>query len=245
MNSPDAIVDKQTCLGVIPARGGSKGLPGKNIRLLDGKPLIEYSIEAALKSGCVTRVVVSTDDESIAHVARLAGAEVPFLRPAELATDEAKSIDVLRHAVQHYEEKGHHHEHVLLLQPTSPLRTATDIREAMKQFLQSDADSLQSIAPARTHPYLLRQRTGIGQLTPYLEAEFHLRRQDLEKVYELNGALYLMKRNLLMEQGKIVGASNQGYIMPAERSIDIDTLWDFQLAEWILRYPDRNGEISL
>lgn len=238
MSTHPVTAGEPTCLAVIPARGGSKGLPGKNIRPLNGKPLILYSIEAALESGIVTQVVVSTDDEAIADVARHAGAEVPFLRPAELATDEAKSIDVLRHAVQYYEENGQQYDYILLLQPTSPLRTATDIREAMKQFIYCGADSLQSVASARTHPYLLRQRSDAGQLSPYLEAESHARRQDLTELYELNGAIYLMKRGLLMEQGKIVGASNQGFIMPAERSVDIDTLWDFRLAEWILQHTD-------
>ncbi|MFM9279947.1 acylneuraminate cytidylyltransferase family protein [Paenibacillus jiagnxiensis] len=235
MSALSIIEDKLTCLAVIPARSGSKGLPGKNIRPLNGKPLIVYSIEAAAESGCVTQVVVSTDDEATANIARDAGAEVPFLRPAELATDEAKSIDVLRHAVQYYEENGQHYDYILLLQPTSPLRTATDIREAMKQFVYSGADSLQSIAPARTHPYLLRKRSDARQLSPYLEAESHARRQDLTELYELNGAIYLMKRDLLMEHGEIVGSSNQGFIMPAERSVDIDTLWDFRLAEWVLQ----------
>ncbi|MEN1989186.1 acylneuraminate cytidylyltransferase family protein [Paenibacillus hubeiensis] len=242
MRAKSVIAGKPTCLAVIPARGGSKGLPGKNIRLLNGKPLIVYSIEAALKSGCVTRVVVSTDDESIADVARHAGAEVPFLRPAELATDEAKSIDVLRHAVQFVEENGQQYDCILLLQPTSPLRRAGDIKEAMNQFLQSGADSLQSVTPARTHPYLLRLRSDTGQMSPYVVAEAHARRQDLTALYELNGALYLMKRDLLIKQEQIVGASNQGFVMPPERSVDIDTLWDFRLAEWMLQHPDENGE---
>jgi CMP-N,N'-diacetyllegionaminic acid synthase len=241
MNRERSTLTTNTCLAVIPARGGSKGLPGKNIRLLKGKPLIVYTIEAALESGCVRNVVVSTDDEMIADVARGAGAEVPFLRPAELATDEAKSIDVLKHAVQYFENRRQNYEHILLLQPTSPLRTAKDIQKAMGQFLQSGADSLQSITPAQTHPYLLRQRSNTGQLNPFFQIEDHIRRQELTELYELNGALYLMKRDLLMESGQIVGPSNQGYIMPVERSVDIDTLWDFRLAEWTLQEFDESG----
>ncbi|OWR27593.1 flagellar modification protein B [Saccharibacillus sp. O23] len=223
------------CLAIIPARGGSKGLPGKNIRPLDGKPLIVYSIEAALLSGCVDEVMVTTDSPAIADIARSAGARIPFMRPDHLASDQSKSIDVLRHAISFYEENLHRtFSSVLLLQPTSPLRDQADIRKAFKQFEDSGAESLQSVCPAATHPYLLRTFEG-GRLSPYWIEQPHLRRQDLQEVYALNGAIYIMKRDLVMERNSIVGDHNTGYVMPKERSIDIDDLLDFQIAEILIR----------
>lgn len=221
------------CLAVIPARGGSKGLPGKNIRLLHGKPLIQYSIEAALNSGCVDEVVVTTDSEQIAHVSSQAGATVPFIRPAELATDEAKSIDVLTHAVEFYEQtRNQWFDFIMLLQPTSPLRNAMDIKEAYTTFLNNQADSLQSVTLSGVQPYLLREMDN-GQLTPYLKGEKeHLRRQDLKELYALNGAIYIVKRDLLMKSDTLVGPRNYGYMMPKERSIDIDDEFDLKMAEF-------------
>lgn len=225
---------EEACLAIIPARGGSKGLPGKNIRPLKGKPLIAYSIEAAYASGCVDEVAVSTDSSEIAEVAKAAGARVPFLRPDALSSDEAKSIDVLRHAVLFYEQTlKRRFSTILLLQPTSPLRTGDDIAQAFAQFRQSGADSLQSVSPAECHPYLLRTLKE-GRLESYEQQEVHLRRQDLEEVYALNGAIYIMKRELLIEQQRIVGARNTGYVMPRERSVDIDDRIDFRIAEVLL-----------
>ncbi len=230
------MMSNHKCLAVIPARGGSKGLPGKNIRLLHGKPLIQYSIEAALNSGCADEVVVTTDSEEIAHVSGQAGAAVPFIRPAELATDEAKSIDVLKHAVEFYEQTQNQcFDVIMLLQPTSPLRNAMDIKEAYKIFLDHQADSLQSVTLSGAQPYLLRELDN-GQLTPYLKGEReHLRRQDLKELYALNGAIYIVKRDLLMDSGILVGRHNYGYIMPKERSVDIDDEFDLKMAEFFWR----------
>ncbi|AUS28881.1 acylneuraminate cytidylyltransferase family protein [Paenibacillus sp. P2(2022)] len=224
------------CLAVIPARSGSKGLPGKNIRLLHEKPLIQYSIEAALNSGCVDEVVVTTDSEDIARVSSQAGAAVPFIRPAELATDVAKSIDVLKHAVEFYEQtKNQYFDVIMLLQPTSPLRNALDIKEAYTLFLNNQADSLQSVNLSGEQPYLLREMDN-GKLTAYLKDEReHLRRQDLKELYALNGAIYIVKRDLLMNSDTLVGPHNCGYIMPRERSVDIDDEFDLKMAEFFWR----------
>lgn len=224
------------CLAVIPARGGSKGLPGKNIRLLHDKPLIQYSIEAALNSGCVDEVVVTTDNEDIARVSSQAGAAVPFIRPAELATDMAKSIDVLKHAVEFYEQtQNHFFDVIMLLQPTSPLRNALDIKEAYTLFLNNQADSLQSVTLSGVQPYLLREMDN-GKLTSYLKDEKeHLRRQDLKELYALNGAIYIVKRDLLMNSDTLIGPRNCGYIMPRERSVDIDDEFDLKMAEFFWR----------
>ncbi|WP_404519443.1 cytidylyltransferase domain-containing protein [Paenibacillus sp. RC58A] len=224
------------CLAIIPARGGSKGLPGKNIRLLHDKPLIQYSIEAALNSSCVDEVVVTTDSAEIAHVSGQAGAAVPFIRPAELATDEAKSIDVLKHAVEFYEQTlDQFFDVIMLLQPTSPLRNAMDIEEAYTIFSRNQADSLQSVALSEVQPYLLREMDN-GRLTSYLKGEReHLRRQDLKELYVLNGAIYIVKRDLLMNSGTLIGPNNCGYIMPKERSVDIDDEFDLKMAEFLWR----------
>ncbi|TKH33154.1 acylneuraminate cytidylyltransferase family protein [Paenibacillus polymyxa] len=224
------------CLAVIPARGGSKGLPGKNIRLLHDKPLIQYSIEAALNSGCVNEVVVTTDNEDIARVSSQAGAAVPFIRPAELATDVAKSIDVLKHAVEFYEQtQNQFFDVIMLLQPTSPLRNALDIKEAYTLFLNNQADSLQSVTLSGVQPYLLRKMDN-GKLTSYLKDEKeHLRRQDLKELYALNGAIYIVKRDLLMNSDTLIGPRNCGYIMPRERSVDIDDEFDLKMAEFFWR----------
>ncbi|WCT55362.1 acylneuraminate cytidylyltransferase family protein [Paenibacillus kyungheensis] len=230
------------CLAIIPARGGSKGLPDKNIRLLNHKPLIQYSIEAALKSTCITEVIVTTDSPRIAEVARDAGATVPFLRPEELSTDEAKSIDVLEHAVDFCEQQlKQYYPYIMLLQPTSPLRQVQDIEQAFATFLQYEADSLQSVTLSSSHPYLLRELQD-EQLVPYLKhQDSHLRRQDLQDVYALNGAIYIMKRDLLCIDHSLVGARNYGYIMPEERSIDIDTDFDLKLAQFMLTTNDRSN----
>ncbi|MBT2282010.1 acylneuraminate cytidylyltransferase family protein [Paenibacillus polymyxa] len=224
------------CLAVIPARGGSKGLLQKNIRSLGGNPLIEYTIEAALKSGCMDGVLVSTDNDEIARIAKLAGADVPFLRPVELATDEAASIDVLKHAVHFYELKQNHHfQYIMLLQPTSPLRNDYDIREAYQLFITHKADSLQSITLADTHPYLLREWNQ-GIIQPYLKDQAgNLRRQELPELYMLNGAIYIIKRDLLMIENLMVGPNNIGYIMPKERSVDIDDEMDLKWAEFLMQ----------
>ncbi len=223
------------CLAVIPARGGSKGLPDKNIRILAQKPLIEHSIVAALNSRYIQEVVVTTDSSKIAEVAKQAGASVPFLRPSELSTDTARSIDAVKHAVGFYEEKlKRYFSHIILLQPTSPLRQSFDIDQAFEVLLQNDADSLQSVCEAETHPYLLRTIKD-DHLTPYLAHEMeHKRRQDLDHLYALNGAIYIVKRDVLMRDDALIGVKNCGYVMPRERSVDIDSEMDLKLAEFYL-----------
>jgi len=227
----------ENCLAVILARGGSKGLPNKNIIFLGHKTLIEYSIHAALESKYVEEVVVSTDSPSIAEVAKNAGASVPFLRPRELASDTARSIDAVKHAVRFYEEElNRHFSYIILLQPTSPLRVTLDIDLAMELFIQNNADSLQSVIEVDTHPYLLRTMDQ-GKLSSYLynEADHHKRRQDLEPVYALNGAIYIVKRDVLMCEDTLIGKNNYGYVMPKERSLDIDSELDLRIAAELLK----------
>lgn len=217
-------------LAVITARGGSKALPRKNVLPLAGRPLILWTVEAALNARHVDRVIVSTDDGEIAAVARAAGAEVPFLRPAELATDTATSVDVLRHAVG--ECPGH--AHIVLLQPTSPLRTAADIDAAFELMQRTGSLSCASICEAEEKPWIMYLTDDEGRIVPLLPQRPGSRRQDFPPVYRLNGAIYLAQTKWFLSTGQLIGSGTLGYVMPLERSVDIDTRSDFDKAELIL-----------
>lgn len=224
-----------TTVALIPARGGSKGIPRKNIRPFCGKPLLQWTIDAALASDCVTQVVVSTDDLEIAHLARSCGAEVPFLRPAELATDSAPGIAPVLHALELLPQVTD----VLLLQPTSPLRTSADIEAIAALRQQAGRRSAVSLTPSAKHPawmYSLRQDQ---QLDPLLQLDGAHCRQQLPPAYVLNGALYLASRDFLLREQAFIGADTVGYVMTAERSVDIDTPLDWQWAEFLMELQQR------
>jgi len=222
-------------LALITARGGSKGVPGKNIRMLGGVPLIVHSIRSALECReLFYRVIVSTDDEEIANISREAGAEVPFIRPAELASDQAKSWPVLQHAVQWVEENdGIKLDWVFLLQPTAPFRNAEDVRAAMGLALGGDCDSVISVVRVLAEHPALMKRIENETLVPFNVPEPEgTRRQDYRpKAYMRNGAIYITKRDVLMEQDSIWGDTIRPYVMPEERSISIDTETHFAIAE--------------
>ena len=225
-------------LALVPARGGSKGVPRKNIRPLAGKPLIAWSIEAAARSRCVTRTLLSTDDPEIAAAGRQCGAEAPFLRPEELALDATPQLAVVEHALEwlRSHEGGYVPDYVLLLQPTSPLRTSADIDAAVELARCRKAEAVVSVCPADPHPRWCCKISGTGVLTPYLESEdMPDCRQDLPPAFALNGAIYLVTPGRLRQEQSFVPQGAQAYIMPPERSLDIDTAWDFRLAELILR----------
>ena len=223
-------------LRVITARGGSKGLPRKNILQIAGKPLIAYTIDAALGASFLDRVVVSTDDEEIAKVARQYGADVPFLRPHDLAGDEASIYRVLIHAVQWLgEHQNWHADYILLLQPTSPLRRAEDIDGSITLALEKDADGVVSLYEARPHPYQTKRLTEDGRILQFISQSKPIeRRQELPPAYAVNGAIYLVKRSILLEQETFYTERTLAYLMPPERSLDIDSRWDFYLAELVL-----------
>ena len=218
-------------LAIIPARGGSKGIPRKNIKTLAGKPLIGWTIDAAKKAGCVDHIVVSTEDEEIAAVARGLGADVPFMRPSELAEDETPGIDPILHAIKNLPS----YEWVLLLQPTSPLRSSLDIEGIWQLCQSSAAPSAVSITKVSKHPCWMYQYSNQGQLRPFISGCSDItRRQDLPAAYALNGALYLAKTQWLLQQGSFIGPETIGYIMPQERSVDIDTEQDIRWAEFLI-----------
>ena len=222
-------------LGVIAARGGSKGLPGKNILPLAGKPLIAWSVLAAKEAKSLGRCVLSTDDNTIAEAARQAGAEVPFMRPPEFATDGAGMVGVLQHAVRWLEqEEKTRPEIVVLLQATSPLREPAEI-DGVVDLVKKGADSAQTVALDRTHP-MHRFTLAGDRLEPlFVDPESHAQRQDGRPVYRPTGSGFAMRYSVLMEEGRIRGKDHRGFVCPFETSIDVDDVWDFRLAELILK----------
>jgi CMP-N,N'-diacetyllegionaminic acid synthase len=219
------VIDGLRVLALITARGGSKGLPGKNIRPAGGKPLLAWTVEAARGSRYCDRVVISTDDETIAAAARAHGCEVPFMRPSQLATDTASSMDVVMHALQALPG----FDLLLLLQPTSPLRTSADIDAACELLLAQQAPACVSITPARESPYWMYSVGPDHALKPVVELPAGItRRQDLPLAYSLNGGVYLARTPWLQESRSFVTPQTVALVMPANRSLDIDTLEDFE-----------------
>ena len=222
--------------GVIPARGGSKGLPGKNLRTLGAQSLIGHAIASARESRLLARVVVSTDSREIAEEARRHGAEVPFLRPAELATDGAGMLPVLQHAVRWLEgSAGLRPDVVVTLQPTSPFRTGETIDRTIAVVRETGADSAQTLSETAYHPYFMKTLRGDRTVALFPQGHNFVRRQDAPPVYQPSGAVYVTRYATLMEQGRILGEDNRGVVMGFEASVNIDTEWDFLLAELILR----------
>ncbi len=222
-------------LGIIPARGGSKGVPGKNIRPLAGQPLIAYTIYAAIASG-IDEIILSTDDQVIADIAQFYGARVPFVRPADLSSDTAKSIDVAIHGLKTVEHIDNcQYDAVILLQPTAPFRSAEDIRESIS-ILENcpDADSVISVVDVQAHhPARMKYlEKGILIDTPFCEEYENQNRQELRPMYIRNGAIYLTRRETLLG-GSFKGKKCMAHVMPEIRSSNIDTINDFELAEWI------------
>jgi len=224
-------------LGLIPARGGSKALPRKNLAPLAGRPLIAHTIAAALEAAGLERVIVSTDDEEIARVARTHGAEAPFLRPAELAEDASPAVAVMRHAVQWLEEnQGWRAGVVVYLQPTSPLRRAGHIDRAVELLWREEADSVVSVVevPHSFSPVSV-MRLEDGLLRPYLGETGPLRRQDKPRLYARNGpAVLAVKRDTVMQGEGPFGQLVLPLVMDAAESVDIDSAFDLELAEWLI-----------
>lgn len=220
-------------LCIIPARGGSKGIPGKNLRMVAGKPLVAWSIEQARQSGTVDRVLVSTDSSEIAAVAQQFGAEVPFLRPAELATDEAPTEPVLIHALRALDEAEQYRpRNLLLLQPTCPVRKLGSIDEAVRLFTERAADSLLSVR--EVHPFLWKGGASASAMYDYMNRP---RRQDVsseDRLFEETGSIYLTKADLLLRTGNRLGGQIALYPMSSDESWDVDTESDLAVVEVLL-----------
>jgi len=220
-------------LVLIPARGGSKGVPGKNIKLLDGVPLIQFTIKEALKVFSRAEVCVSTDDQEILEIAEQAGIKAPFLRPSELATDNAGSQEVMLHALDFYKSQGYNADVLVLLQPTSPFRSYQQILEAF-QLYHPELDMVVSVKKTELNPYyVLMEENHEGYLEKIKEANF-TRRQDVPKVWELNGAIYVINVNSLKKE--TIGSFKRikKYEMDEQSSHDIDTIRDWAIAEWYI-----------
>lgn len=219
-------------LVVIPARGGSKGLPGKNIKDLCGKPLIAYSIDVARAITSDENICVSTDDQKIIDTVERYGLKVPFVRPAEYATDTATTNDVLLHAVDFYEKQGRHFDKLLLLQPTSPLRTVDEVKEAMGLY-REDIDMVVSVTKSHAPAVLCNDNdSGFVELVYNKNAGG---RQELPTFYEFNGAIYVINIKALKEKGLGLFNRRIKYVMPKETSVDIDDIYDFMLIETIIK----------
>ena len=221
-------------LAIIPARSGSKGLLGKNIKKLLGKPLIAYTVEAALQSKEITEVIISTDDEEIASIAVEFGAKCPFLRPSELATDSSIAADSYIYTIDRLmKDNSSSIDNVVILQPTSPLRLSTDIDESINLFTEKEADSVISFTE-EAHPISWHKHISDDNKIENIFQEKAENRQEYRKTYYPNGSVYVFKYNLLKE--KIYYTDNSyAYIMPRNRSIDIDYLEDFEYVEYLMQ----------
>jgi N-acylneuraminate cytidylyltransferase len=216
----------KSVLGLIAARGGSKGVPGKNIFMVNGRPLIQWSIEAARGSRYLDRLILSSDDSDIIEVARRAGCEVPFLRDAALASDEASAIDVVADALARVPG----YDIVVLLQPTSPLRIAADIDGTIELLVSSGAGACVTVCEAAEHPYWMFRLGDNGRLSRFAEPPggMPLRRQDLPAAWSLNGAVYAAGCDWFLQNRTFLSPDTVGYPMPAERSLDVDTFEDIE-----------------
>lgn len=221
-------------VAIIPARGGSKRLPGKNIKLLNGKPLIQWSIEAALQSKLFDRIIVSTDAIEIKDVAERAGAEVPYLRSAELSSDTAATDDVVRDVVQWLETQGTEVSTVMILQPTSPLRTAENIIESFALMQKKQAKAIVSVCPLEHPIQYCNTLPEDLSLDNFIDVTNLKRSQDLPNFYRLNGAIYLFQRDYVSNFRNIYSKGTYAYIMSKSQSVDIDEEIDFEFAQLLM-----------
>lgn len=223
-------------LVLIPARGGSKRLPGKNIKQLNGKPLIAYTIEAALRSKFIDKIVLSTDSEKIRSIALKMGIEVPFLRPRRLSSDSATSYSALMHAINFYKKiYNQSYDIIVMLQPTSPLRSSMDIDQAVELLFTKSAKAVVSVCESNYPACWLNTLPKNGSMKSFLKPKFNKPRQKLPQYFRLNGAIYIAYSDYLINQKGFFGPETFAYVMPQERSVDIDTEFDFKIAEFILR----------
>jgi len=222
-------------LGIIPARGGSKGVARKNIRLLGGKPLLAYTAETALRAKRLTRVILSTEDEEIARIGEQYGLEVPFLRPLELAQDATPTLPVIRHAIRFLETAGNNNfDAICLLQPTNPLRRSEDVDNCIELLEQTEADSVVSVleVPTEYNPKWVYLRGTDGEITLFTgESAPVTRRQELPEAFHRDGTVYVTRRDVVMCQDSLYGAKIQGYKMNARYSANIDTEDDWQAVQ--------------
>lgn len=233
------------CLAIIPARGGSKGIPQKNITPVGGHPLIAWTIVAAQHAKHISRAILTTDSLSIAEIGQQYGIEVPFLRPSELALDDTPGIAVILHAVRQMADCRP--ELVVGLQPTSPLRSARDIDAAIEMAVEKKADAVVSVTRAAEHPYWMKRIDTEGRMRDFIQQDHPItRRQLLPPAYVLNGAIYVVRTEVLLERETFYTENTYAYLMPPERALDIDSAWDLYLADLLLTDQRSlgNGELG-
>ncbi|HAZ91439.1 MAG TPA: CMP-N-acetlyneuraminic acid synthetase [Eubacterium sp.] len=227
--------EEKKVIAIITARSGSKGLPDKNIKLLHGKPLIAYSIEAAIDSGCFDKVFVSTDSQKYADISKQYGADVSFLRSKEMSSDSAGSWDVVREVVKEFEKRGEEYGKVMLLQPTSPLRSSADIQNSFAFMDKMNANSVVGVTETDHSPLWCNTLPEDLSMENFRRSEYDdLPRQMLPKYYRINGAIYLIRIEELEEEN-MFRKKSFAYIMPRERSVDIDSELDFIIAEQLMK----------
>lgn len=226
-------------LSLIPARGGSKGIKNKNIIDLSGQPLISYTIISALESKFIDRTVVTTDSEAIADISKKYGADVPFIRPKELASDVSKTIDAVLHAINALEKMGDTYDVLVLLQPTQPLRTVIDIDEAIEFFFKRNLQGLVSVSPVDDNPLFIRTIDENGKLSSLVKMNSTCRRQDMPKYYRVNGCVYINQISNITVQTSF-NDNPIGYIMEKSHSVDIDDLSDVVMAEYYLNRVNKD-----
>lgn len=230
------MIEDKRVLAIVPARAGSKGLPGKNVRMLAGKPLLAWPIAAARASAHVDRVIISTDSQAFADIAVEHGADAPFLRPAELAGDTAPSIGFILHAVDTLAEAGEAYDYVVLLEPTSPLTEGSDVDAALAQLVAADADAIVGVSKLEaTHPAFAVRKDEQGGITPYASASFGEmpRRQDIEPLFSLDGTLYISTVEALRRERGFCHARTLGYESARHKAQEVDDLVDFICIEAI------------
>ena len=220
-------------VAIIPARSGSKGLKDKNIRSLNGKPLLSYSIEAALQSGIFDRVMVSTDSEEYSEIAKAYGAQVPFLRSEKNSSDQASSWDMIREVLEFYRNRGMEFDSFCLLQPTSPLRNAEDIQEAYRIYEEQKAVSVISVCETEHSPLWCGHLSDEGSLEGFISEENTMQRQGLKPFYRINGDIDIVNIIEFEKNSFLYRKGSYAYIMERERSVDIDGIQDFEYAEFL------------
>lgn len=225
------MISNKKILAVIPARGGSKGVPRKNIRDLAGKPLIAWTIEEANKSGYIDYLIVSSEDEEILQISRQWGANTPFIRPKKLAEDNTPGIEVVLHAVQECPE----YTHVLLLQPTSPLCRAEHIDSFIEQFHSQDMKCSIAVTSPDKHPMWMFTMDDNNQLNPFFKGTIPTNRQECPAAYAINGALYMAEIFWLQRNRSFLSEETRGFYMPPEVSLDIDTELDFKICNFLFQ----------
>lgn len=224
-------------IAIIPARGGSKGIPGKNIINIKGKPLIDYTIKEALASSYIDKVVVSTDSREIAEIAIRCGAEVPFLRPENLASDTSKTIDAILFTLTELKKLGQSYDYLVLLQPTQPLRKYFHINEAIETIIQMNGESLVSVSAVKDHPVLLRTITNKGEVVNLLNLNSTIRRQDFPEFFKVNGAIYINKIQCLNENTSF-NDNLIAYKMDEKYDVDIDDYFDLEILKLKMNISD-------